>query len=417
MLAALQGCQDAVSDPDDREWLADEVGAVLRIAGGTARSRMVSAADVVTRLPGTLVQLTAGVISPVQARELGEAVSGLADDAAAQVEARVLARAGEQTNGQFRVSLRRAVIAAAPVVAEQAHARAVGQRRVRRFAAEDGMSILWALLATPDAIRIETALNHRADALKDRADAVKDRRPVPADPVDRVGEFVRVDQRRADALVEFADRYLADPHQLGPAAVGVRAQVAVTVALSTLLSVDDAPGELAGYGPIPASMVRALAFASDATWRRLVTDPVGRLIDYGKTRYRPPKSLAEFVRARSQTCAFPTCSRPAQRCELDHARPWADDAGPTCADNLVPLCSRHHHLKHETTWAMHYEPTTGTTTWTSPTGRTYTNTDDPLPTGAAAPATAAPSPASTSAPPPSQPLPGPNGLQAADGPT
>ena len=46
-----------------------------------------------------------------------------------------------------------------------------------------------------------------------------------------------------------------------------------------------------------------------------------------------------------------------------------------------PLCTRHHHLKHDTTWQLHYNPTTGTATWTSPTGRKYTNTNPPLPTG------------------------------------
>lgn len=44
-----------------------------------------------------------------------------------------------------------------------------------------------------------------------------------------------------------------------------RTEVRVTVALSTLLGLDDAPADLAGYGPITAEAARALA--RDGTWR------------------------------------------------------------------------------------------------------------------------------------------------------
>ena len=114
LLAQLQVHQDAVGDPDDREWLSEEVGAVLRVCGGTARSRMLLSAEMVRRLPETHGLLAAGAISAVQARELTEAIADLSDEAATGVETRVLGRAPQQTAGQFRVSLRRAVMAAAP---------------------------------------------------------------------------------------------------------------------------------------------------------------------------------------------------------------------------------------------------------------------------------------------------------------
>jgi hypothetical protein len=72
--------------------------------------------------------------------------------------------------------------------------------------------------------------------------------------------------------------------------------------------------------------------------------------------------------------------RAADNTELDHVRDW-NNGGPTRPENLLPLCARHHHLKHETDWHLHYNPTTGVATWTSPTGRKYTNTNPPLPTG------------------------------------
>jgi hypothetical protein len=102
----------------------------------------------------------------------------------------------------------------------------------------------------------------------------------------------------------------------------------------------------------------------------LVTDELGHLIDYGRTLYRPPADLRDHVIARDRTCRFPTCHRTASRCEIDHLRPWTD-GGPTNEPNLIALCCRHHHGKHDTTWQpiRHQD---GTIDWTSPTGHTYT---------------------------------------------
>jgi len=130
------------------------------------------------------------------------------------------------------------------------------------------------------------------------------------------------------------------------------ARVDVTVAASTLLGLDDEPGHLDGYGPVPATTARALA--EDGVWRRIVTDPLsGAVLDYGRTRYRPPTALAEHVRVRDRHCAAPGCTIPASRADLDHTveyhRQVGDppDAplGTTSADNLGPLCRRHHRLK------------------------------------------------------------------------
>jgi len=71
-----------------------------------------------------------------------------------------------------------------------------------------------------------------------------------------------------------------------------------------LMGLDEQAGVLAGYGPIPAQAARELA--GDATWRRLLTDPLsGQLLDLGRTTYRPSAALAEFVRARDHRCLFP----------------------------------------------------------------------------------------------------------------
>jgi hypothetical protein len=143
--------------------------------------------------------------------------------------------------------------------------------------------------------------------------------------------------------------------------------------ITMLMGLDDQPGELAGYGPIPADLARELA--GDATWRRLLTDPIsGQLLDFGRTTYRPPAALADFVRARDHRCLFPGCSRPADACDIDHRTPHPH--GPTSAENLGCLCRHHHKLKHEAGWTLEYR--NGAHIWTTPTGHQYTREPEPI---------------------------------------
>jgi hypothetical protein len=145
--------------------------------------------------------------------------------------------------------------------------------------------------------------------------------------------------------------------------------VNVVIAFSTLIGADDQPGELNGH-PIPARLARLLAADPTGTWRRLVTDEMGVLRDYGRTRYRPPADLANFVRARDRECVFPTCTRRADTCDLDHRTEWAN-GGHTNEPNIDLVSPRHHHARHEGGWNKQRLPD-GSIQWTSPTGHYYT---------------------------------------------
>jgi uncharacterized protein DUF222 len=166
-----------------------------------------------------------------------------------------------------------------------------------------------------------------------------------------------MDQRRADVV---CDLLLGKPSN-------VRVSLRVTVPVSMVMGLDDQPGELAGYGPITADTARALA--GDATWRRLLTDQHGTLLEVGRRTYRPPAALRDFVQARDKTCVFPGCAVPAHRADLDHTT--AFPAGPTEAANLGVMCRAHHRLKQDPRWTV-TQPTPGTFRWTSPGNRTYT---------------------------------------------
>ncbi|GAA4696126.1 hypothetical protein GCM10023215_37630 [Pseudonocardia yuanmonensis] len=151
---------------------------------------------------------------------------------------------------------------------------------------------------------------------------------------------------------------------------GGKPLVHVVVGYDTLSGAFDAPAELVGYGPIPAALAREAA--AHGVWKRLVSDPLsGALLDHGRTVYRPPAALRDFVVARDQTCRFPTCNRRAIDCDLDHHQ-RAADCGPTCEANLHGLCKHHHTLKEQEDWQVLARPD-GSLVWITPTGHRYTS--------------------------------------------
>jgi len=154
----------------------------------------------------------------------------------------------------------------------------------------------------------------------------------------------------------------------------VRSVVNVTIPATALLGLDEAPGELAGYGPIPASVARALAADGDSTWRRIVTDPVtGVATDVSRTAYRPGAVLGEFVRTRDPLCTFPGCQVPSTRCDLDHMEPFdarSPNVGQTRASNLHPVCRAHHNAKTHGGWST-ARTDGGAVRWSAPSGRAY----------------------------------------------
>jgi hypothetical protein len=227
------------------------------------------------------------------------------------------------------------------------------------------MAIIQAYLSADDAQTVLTAVQ-----------AVADRMRATAPP----GQRRTADQWRADALVALCATVLAGRRRRGDRPVagwdgylprwhGRRPSIQVTVALSTLLGLDNQPGELAGHGPIPAPLARHLAADPTGTWHRLVTDPLGQLLDYGRTTYKPPADLRDHVIARDQTSRFPGDHRDARRCDLDHRIRWTD-GGHTNAANLQALSRRAHFAKDDAGWTVELT-TDGTHHWTSPLGRSY----------------------------------------------
>jgi len=201
----------------------------------------------------------------------------------------------------------------------------------------------------------------------------------------------------------------------GGALLPLAGTVNLTVPLTTLLGLTQAPGQAAGYGPIDADTARVLACATAGhratRWRITVIASDGTALAHGTaahrpgpagtgagagTRpgggwsvavtaepvatgscdhrhcepgYRPSPALQRLIRARASTCTAPGCRRPAAACDLDHTRAYDDD-GWTCECNLAPLCRRHHRAKQAHGWRL-TQPQPGVLIWTTPSGRVY----------------------------------------------
>lgn len=334
---------------------ATEVGCALDLAPQTARAKVALARDL-QRLPATRVALAAGVIDVPKARLLVDELRPLDDQDAQAVEGRILAAAPGRTRSQLAVRVRRAVLALRPRDAQERQERARQQRRVEVFPCSDGMAGLTYVDTAELVLALHLWLSGRADAAKG-----------PAGSDERT-----MDQLRADVLGDLAQRGLAEEDL--PVRHGRRPQIQVTVAASTLLGLDERPGELAGYGPVTADVARRIA--AQGTWRRLLTDPrTGRFDELSVDCYAPPQDLVDHVVARDRTCRLPGCRMPANRCDLDHRDPYP--RGPTSAGNLDARCRSHHQVKTHTDTEV-VSDGTGGLHLTLPSGRSYHRPGDPV---------------------------------------
>jgi hypothetical protein len=115
---------------------------------------------------------------------------------------------------------------------------------------------------------------------------------------------------------------------------------------------------------------RLLAHGADS-FHRVLTDPRdGAPLEIGRTSYRIPTTMRQWLRMRDGKCPFPGCNNHSLDNEADHLHAWAH-GGTTGITNLAQPCRKHHRLKHTTRWqpsqATHDKPPG----WTSPTGRHY----------------------------------------------
>lgn len=349
------------------EVVSGELAAALRVSPRSMGGVLDRAQRLTAGHAGTLWLLEQGFITAAHARAVVDECQVVADraDVVAGVEAAVLSRAPEQTAAQLRRAARRAVARLDPDGDAVRHEQAAARRELRAVPLPDGMAMLTASLTAPEAQTGMAALDAVAAELPDDPDRTRG-------------------SGRVDALVLLCSAVLGDPDAVASVVRSVPAEpaVGVTVGLDVLLGLSEAPGDLAGYGPVPAAMARALA--ADGVWARWVTDPVsGELVDASPYRYRVGASLRRHVTARDVTCRHPGCATRAARCDIDHVRAFDHEdparGGSTVRANLCARCRRHHNLKTWFGWSAEVAAD-GTVASRSPLGRVYSVPPTPQPT-------------------------------------
>jgi hypothetical protein len=408
-------------DESERE----DVATALRLSSNTAQIRIDVARVLTNHLPATCEALANGDISPSHAtliaRESSEAIKrGISTEDLLLIENKALAHAEFHTPAQVGRKLRTLFAQASPESFEEKVVAARDTRSVRMYPESDGMATLIALLPIEDAQTVMLSINSLIAMRDSKSCAYKSKTSFTSDKETSATEesdkeifakgfstqdgfakgfstqdglakgfsnkevFVKktkiedsttnhsfdnrnIEMKRADALTEICGDLLArisDDYQPHRRPVSIN----ITMDLPTALGLADNPAELAGYGPIPASVARHLS--SDAKWRKFVTDPgTGNLLSFGRESYIPPQPLVDFLTARDRTCRFPGCSQPARVSDIDHAIPW-EEGGLTSPENLGLLCRRHHRMKTHDGWNLE-SFADGSCKWTSPAGKEF----------------------------------------------
>src|ERR1041384_2072265 len=231
----------------------EEVAVELGMNPVTAAVQISRAQDIVVRLPATVAALEAGEIDYMRAKAMTDLTAVLTQEQSRRVEEKVLAHGRRANPGRFRASIRYHVIAVDSAAAERLRKANRATRDVVGRDLPEGMSQL--------AITLEP---HEAQLAYDQINtlAVKAKTPERS-----------LGQCRADVFMD-----LVLGKDIGRAAVNVN----VVVPMTTLMGLNENPGEITGVGPITAEYARELA--ENATWRRMITDPAGHVLEVDRRR-------------------------------------------------------------------------------------------------------------------------------------
>ena len=247
------------------------------------------------------------------------------------------------------------------------HRRNRRNRNVRFWNGDDGTVQMRGAFDAEMGARIQTRIRDEAERLRQA-----DRRLQRDDPGDNSAVRTR-DQRMADALDGILTHFCSAPtvaHEppQGGTAVGNETtgcghaagdstgsaghkaqttQIIVRADLADLLDDHGGIGEIAGAGPVPASVIERLCCNADIS-----------VVLFGKEL----TPLYEAVAARAPTAAQRRaliardgacigCGAPPVDCEAHHIIPWLC-GGPTKIDNLVLVCWSCHDKIHDHNWQV-----------------------------------------------------------------
>ncbi|HVM52637.1 MAG TPA: DUF222 domain-containing protein [Acidimicrobiales bacterium] len=364
-LAALERAQReidaaraaAIAEWDRRQVWADDGSAAAAsrlaretgIAGSTARER-VRVTRKLSDMPATRDALHAHRIGWSKARLLAAACNDRTAEAFARDEATLVEQACRFTVDQLEVFLRNWRRLVDPDGAN-ADADAMHERQfVQLDESWAGEGFLRGRLSPEAFAIVKSVLDRLADEIY-RAERAERKALEAAGADDPTGDapasleprIATRSERLAEALVEMARRASANTDA---AASGARVSPASPLLLLTM-NVDRYRDLLTQTGSgTPLAGATATRLACDAAIARVLSSAEGEPVDLGRTSRLPSPAQRRALATQWTGCAFPGCDRPFAWCQIHHVHHWTA-GGPTDLDNLLPLCSRHHHLQHQ----------------------------------------------------------------------
>lgn len=385
-----------------------EVSLATGLTEGVAGRRTALGAAVGERFPALRDAMVAGEVALATAHKVVDACAGLDGAACERVDADLSARLPGLDPARVAGEARRV---AARVAADQVAAQVARTRRGRLVEVrpgEDGLTDWFASLPTATSAAMWSAVEalaaeyrgldpelsvpaSRADAFSDLVlrDVTVTGRVTLAVPVVTGGpeappvprQRVRVERAPDETVVDAvtgvevrvadldeASREAFSWVEVAPEPVGDLCME--TAVLAPGVSVSGV--QLPGLGWVePATLAGLLRTVPLEVARAVVEADTGVLTSRTTAAHRPTPGVRSFVETRDGTCRMWGCSRPAERCDLDHVRPWPD--GPTSPANLVALCRRHHRMKQRGRWRP-VLAADGTVTWHGPDGQERTTT-------------------------------------------
>ena len=160
------------------------------------------------------------------------------------------------------------------------------------------------------------------------------------------------DHRQAQALIA-----LVNGASESASDVPARAEIVVHVDLETLQHGLHTGGtcRTALGADLPVETVRRLA--CEAEILPVVLDGRSVPIDVGRSKRLATVHQRRALEAIYPTCAIPDCEVIFDHCNVHHIDYW-ENGGSTDLNNMVPLCSRHHHAAHEGGWKLRLDSDT-----------------------------------------------------------
>jgi hypothetical protein len=344
-VASQRAAQQAAGVQSERigRGIAAQVALARRMSPSAAQRYVGWCTILTSELPETFAALRAGRVSEARALTVAKETIWLSRAHRGQVDAELAPRLERLGDRAVEAEARKIGYRLDPQGFVARSQAAANDRRVSLRPAPDVMARLTVFAPAAQAVAAYAALTRAADTHTATGD----------------------ERGRGQLMADLAIERLTGHAN----ASDVPVEVAVVVGADTLLGIDDEPGHLHGYGPIPAATARDLIARPERAWlRRLFSRPdSGDLVTMETRRRLFTDSQRRFLRLRDQTCRTPWCDAPIRH--TDHVQP-VENGGPSRLDNGASLCAACNYAKQAPGWQA--EPAGRTRiVITTPTGHRY----------------------------------------------